>query len=109
MCIRCITQNVKSRIADNYMAERDGLIADLYTYFSVNEGVDWKDLASVGDVERLKKCYIKLQKIGDMIEGDSSQDDLLYELEILDGTMDFLQRHEERETLRKSNGAKLYD
>ena len=110
MCIRCVTQNVKNRIADDYTAERNGLIADLYTYFSINQNINWNSMvSSVGDAERLKKCWIKLQHIGDMIEGDSSKDDLLYELEILDGTMEFLTRHDRRENLRQSNGTRLYD
>jgi len=110
MCIRCVVIDVKNRINDNYMLERDGIISDLYTYFSVNLNTDWnKTDKENGDVERLEKCYTKLKKIGDMIEGNSSQDDLLYELEILEVTMDFLQRHEQREIDRKSNGSNLYE
>lgn len=90
MCIRCVSNLVIESIEENYNMNREEIIGGLYNYFSINDKFDF---GNNEDGKKHKQCYLKLKDILRMIENAEDKNDILQKLEILEVTMDFLQRH----------------
>ena len=85
---------VIEKINESYSMNREEMIDGLYYYFSINDKFDFEEInVDKEDLEKWKKCYLKLKNILKMLENTEDENNILRELEILEVNMDFLQRH----------------
>ncbi len=105
MCIRCLCITIKEEVEENYLFNREKIVQRLFNMFSFETStVDDEKFVSDNDKQKHKICFEKLMVIRQMIENGSDKNDILYELEILEGSMDFLQRHAQNEQSRQMRG-----
>ena len=109
MCIRCICNDLKPRIEEEYPFNRNTILYDLYTYFGVNDGREmYPDIHSDELRKRAIDSYDKLKEICTLLEEGADKDEVMSQLEILEVTSDFLQRQHEGEEHRVYQHKRLY-
>ena len=109
MCIRCICNDLKPRVEENYPFNRNEILYDLYTYFGINDG---DGMLSGERTDELRKrgveSYEKLKEICTLLEQGADKDEIMLQLEVLEVTSDFLQRQHEDEEYRVYQNKRVY-
>lgn len=100
------TQIIKEYVEEDYVLNREKIIKNLYSFFSkTNFEKTLKELPYYISEENKQKIidnYKKLQNVQQLVEDGADKNDVLIELEIFGGSMDFLLKYIKEEDYRKN-------
>lgn len=102
-----VSQRIREYVEENYILNRDKIISELYVYFADDKAndivkLDGGEYVSEDDRKKMVQIFEQLQKIQNMVELNFDADEILSELEIIEVSASFLQKHMKIESDKRS-------